>query len=513
MKCTARSLFLIAVGITANFAHGQIPYPNPINHVIVIDQENRTVDNLFGSNSPINQYYLPKLVVSTVGHAYKVVDGKDQTFAVQAVSIPLASTLNSPGSVDADDYDPDHSHKPGWIAACHAAVVTDPSTDCAMDGFNHVKVTCDDGAAGCPGPEYPTYAYVQYKDVAPYFQIASQYGYANSMFQTNQGPSFPSHQFIFTGTSQAGVGAEPTWFVAENKLPANGGANGCIAPEGSTVAQVDPETQEEVNIYPCFTHNTMADLFAGHNPQITWTYYTPGQGSLWSAPDAISAICTDSNGVCTGQYWTKGAANGFIDIKPADVLTDIGICELKQVNWVIPSAAESDHAGVTDGSGPSWVASIVNKIGTSSCRDAVNGKSLTYWQDTVMLITWDDWGGWFDHVVPPPLSPNAPLIASSYVYGFRVPLLVVSAYTPSGTASDNILDFGAILKFIEEIFGGLGTISDDPSNRYADYYAYDDLGEFFNFNQRPRAFKKIEAPVNEEVFLNPNRTLEPPDND
>ena len=144
MKCTACSILLFAVGFSASLGYSQIPYPNPINHVIVIDQENRTVDNLFGSNSAVNQYYLPQLVVSTVGQAYNVVDGKKHTFTVQAVPIPLPSLLNSPGSVAADDYDPDHAHIPSWIAACHAPAVTDPSTECAMDGFNHVTVSCDE---------------------------------------------------------------------------------------------------------------------------------------------------------------------------------------------------------------------------------------------------------------------------------------------------------------------------------------------------------------------------------
>jgi phospholipase C len=48
---------------------------------------------------------------------------------------------------------------------------------------------------------YPEYTYVQSSDVVPYFQIPQQYGYANYMFQTNQGPSFPAHQFLFSGTS------------------------------------------------------------------------------------------------------------------------------------------------------------------------------------------------------------------------------------------------------------------------------------------------------------------------
>ncbi len=505
MKPTFRFLAALVAGFVATAACGQITYPTPIKHVIVIDQENRTVDNLLGSNSPSNQYYLPGLVYSTTGQAYTITGGKKTVFTVNAVSLPLASLLGSAGSIDADDYDPSHSHT-SWGLACDAPLITDPSTACAMDGFNQTKVTCATGATGCPGPAYPTYAYVQYSDVAPYFQIASQYGYANYMFQTNQGPSFPAHQFIFSGTSQAGNGPEPSWFVAENE-PTRYSVNGCAATTGTIVALVNPATQDEkTSMFPCFNHDTMADVFAAASPQITWTYYTPGNTSLLTGPNAIQAICTVKAGKCTGPYWTKGASNGYVDIKPSDVLTDIGDCKLKQVNWVIPNGLEGDHPTGTDGSGPSWVASIVNAIGTQpKCKDGE-----TYWNNTVILITWDDWGGWYEHVVPPALSSKAPVGASSYVYGFRVPLLVVSAYTPAGTVSNTMgLDFGAMLKFIEEIFN-VGYIS--PGD-YADSYANDDLGEFFQFHKPPRSFESIQAPVKKEVFLDPKRPMLPPDND
>jgi phospholipase C len=506
MKNTRWLAAFVLVAVAAIGAGAQITYPNPINHIIVIDQENRSTDNLLGSNAPGNQYYLPDLDVSTTGQAYTLVKGQKSVFTVQAVAIPLASDFGSAGSVEADDYDPGHSHSQ-WITACDAPLKTDPGNMCAMDGFNHIIVTCDLEATDCPGPPYPTYAYVQYPDVAPYFQMASQYGYANYMFQTNQGPSFPSHQFIFGGTSQPGNGPQPSWFVSEN-ASVLGTPQGCLATPSLTVQLVNPSTQDETTkMYPCFNHRTLADVFASATPKITWTYYATGPKSMLTAPNAIQNLCTVKGGICTGQYWTKGKSNGYVDgVNPADILTDISNCNLRQVNWVVPLGLQSDHAGATDGSGPSWVASIINAIGNQrKCR---NGE--IYWNNTVILVTWDDWGGWYEHVVPPAVPSKAPPNAASNVYGFRVPLFVVSAYTPAGTVSNVMgLDFGAMIKFIEEIFN-LGTI---PPGNYADAYAYDDLGEFFEFSAPPRSFQSISAPVGREVFLDPKRRITPADND
>jgi phospholipase C len=136
-----------------------------------------------------------------------------------------------------------------------------------------------------------------------------------------------------------------------------------------------------------------------------------------------------------GGEW---AAN--VDLVPADVLTDIAGCRLSNVSWVIPDGRNSDHAGgTTTTGGPSWVAAIVNAIGTANACDDGAG----YWSDTAILVTRDDWGGWYDHVAPSvPAGPQG-----HYQYGFRVPLLVVSAYTPKGYVNDVPHDFGSVLRF------------------------------------------------------------------
>jgi len=91
------------------------------------------------------------------------------------------------------------------------------------------------------------------------------------------------------------------------------------------------------------------------------------------------------------------------------------------------------------------VAAIVNAIGNSSSSDG----GAEYWKDTAILVTWDDWGGWYDH--EPPTQLNYP--EGGYQYGFRVPLIVVSAYTPKHYINNMQHDFGSILRFIESNFG------------------------------------------------------------
>jgi phospholipase C len=171
---------------------------------------------------------------------------------------------------------------------------------------------------------------------------------------------------------------------------------------------------------------------------------------------------------------------------PAPILSDIGSNNLPAVSWIIPNAKNSDHASETDGGGPSWVASIVNAIGNSS-----------YWSNTVIFITWDDWGGWYDHV--------APKVINSYEYGFRVPLIVVSPYAKAQYISHATHDFGSILRFIEENWGL-------PQLGYADAPA-DNFSDCFNFNQTPLVFQNIPAARDASFFRNDRRPPEGPDND
>jgi phospholipase C len=439
------------------------PPPGKIKHVVVIFQENRTPDNLFQDSVLLQRPDPPDIVQSGK-------DSKGNTIPLKKVSLKAV-------------YNPGHGHD-AFIDQCDLNSATG---QCQMDGADLNPVLCPSGTQDC------TFAYVGPTEVQPYFQMAEQYTFADRMFQTNQGPSFPAHQFIISGTSAPSTGSN--LFAAENPNT-NGPPNaGCDAPVGSTVRLIDPAGSEASNnpVYPCFEHQTLTDLLEAKS--LTWRYYTPGTApyaspAIWTGPEAIQHICGPQDGVCKGSDWTN---NVVIDQK--QILTDItNNHQLRNVTWVIPSGQASDHAGGTDGSGPSWVASVVNAIGNSP-----------YWADTAIFITWDDWGGWYDHVAPPQVRVNCATWGCGYVYGFRVPLIVVSPYVKAQHISHAQHDFGSILKFIETTFSL-------PSLGYADAAA-DDFSDCFDFNQSPLQFKTINAPYNAQYFLNDHTPSTDPDDD
>jgi phospholipase C len=463
-------------------------------HVVVIVQENRTPDNLFQGlcTAPFGSAGNCSTTPSASQYNIQTSNWLDKT---------SPGGLIQPGTVKLNNkYDLDHSHN-GWLAMCDLTPVGAPIPGiCKMDGADGVS---------CKGrcPDKPQFDYVLNKKhiLDPYLEMATQYGWANYMFQTNQGPSFPAHQFLFGGTSAPTTADDAAGVYASSNMTSTGGTGGtqvvagCIAPADTRVKVISPGVGESQEIYPCFEHLTMGDLLSDPTRPVplTWRYYTPSSGSIWTAPNAIMHICESSGpgGECTGQQWKDN-----VDLTYTDVLKDIGSCNLRNVTWAIPSCTNSDHASCNDGSGPSWVASIVNAIGNATQCDGGAG----YWSDTAILITWDDWGGWYDHEAPTILNGDP----GSYQYGFRVPLLAVSAYTPKGYINNNRHDFGSILRFIEHNFGiqqGALTFSDARSAT--------DLQEFFNLNQAPRPFQTINAQKNASYFLNDKRKPIDPDDD
>jgi phospholipase C len=417
-------------GCATGVGPGPLPPPGKIQHVVMIVQENRTPDNLF--------HGLPNADIANSGK-----DSKGRIIALTPIGLVV-------------DYDLDHSHT-GFVDMYRAG---------RMDGADTVPTSCYKGDC-----TFAQFHYVDPNEVQPYLQMAAQYTFADRMFQTNQGPSFPAHQFLIAGTSAPTANSK--FFAAENVLipPGTNQNAGCDGPPGETVALIDPLGNETTKQFPCFEHRTLIDVLDEHG--ISWKYYAPSAGSIWTGPNAIHHLRF-------GNDWLN------VIIPQSKVLTDISNGQLAQVTWVIPDGRSSDHAGINDGSGPSWVASVVNAIGNSP-----------FWSNTVILITWDDWGGWYDHV--------APTVMNSYEYGFRVPLIVMSPYAKKGYVSHVTHDFGSLLRFTEGVFRL-------PVVGYADSLA-DDLSDCFDFTQKPTSFQAFDSKYDAVYFLNDRRPPLDPDDD
>jgi phospholipase C len=403
-----------------------------ISHIVIIVQENRTPDDLFNG--------LPGANTARSG-----LNSKGEVVPLKPIS------LTAP-------YDLSHTHQ-SFVTEYNAG---------QMNGFNNASSTCR-SVTVCIPQEVRAYGYVPRSEVQPYFAMAEQYAFADDMFQTNEGPSFPAHQYIVSGTSAIANGSPLR--AAENPIRPNGiDTGGCDSPSGSLVTLIDASGNEGQSIFPCFSRISMMELL--DRKSLTWRYYQaqPGAG-LWNAPDALVGIRARA-----------GYAHNVVT-PPARVLTDIATGKLADVVWVTPTALASDHALATNGSGPSWVASVVNAIGKSS-----------YWQSTAIFVVWDDWGGWYDHVTPPLLN--------SYELGFRVPLIVISPYAKSHYVSHVEHEFGSILKFTETIFGL-------PSLHTTDERS-DNLFDCFDFSQAPRKFLPIQAKYPPSYFMHQPST-EPDD--
>jgi phospholipase C len=398
--------------------------PTPIQHVVIIFQENRTTDYLFNG-----------MLAYGANIATTAVDSSGNVVPLKPISL-------------AAPYDLGHGHK-SFVADCDMQ----PSNTCKMDGFDK-----DIPAKYHLRP----FGYAPQSEVQPYLDMATQYVFADNMFQTNQAGSFPAHQYIYSGDASGepatadNVSSDPFNSKTGAKTPA-----GCDAPALSVVDTIDPVTGSPgPTPFPCFDRPVLSDLLNEH--AVTWKYYEDGLGAgLWHAPDAIRHI-------------RFGPWYAMVITPPQTILKDISQNRLPGVSWVMPADGQhSDHSGNRSTAGPSWVAAVVNAIGQSS-----------YWNTTAILITWDDWGGWYDHV--PPQQFN------SYELSFRVPLVIVSPYAKMGASRQGYVshvqyEFGSILAFAEETFGiakgSLGA-TDVRAN---------DLSDAFDFTQNPRPFVVISA--------------------
>jgi phospholipase C len=358
-----------------------------ITHVVIIMQENRSMDNFF--------HGYPGAQTATTGK-----DSHGNTITLQ----PIA--MNAP-------FDLIHRFT-------QAVAAIDYPKGETMDGFD--QTTCSPSSK-CP--VNPQYTYVQQTDVQPYWNMAKQYVLADHFFSSALDGSFEGHQYLIAGQ------AEQTWGIP------TGSTWGCDGGTSNTVTLLNnstkPGTTTTNSIEPCFdppvtqlTDTTLGDEMDAKG--LPWAYYAPAApglpgndpGYIWSAYDAI-------NHIRNGPDWAKNVIS-----PPKQFITDVKAGKLGAVTWIAPDLVNSDHPLCGSCTGAAWVKSLVNTIGKSSL-----------WNTTAIFILWDDWGGFYDSVPPPLLDYDG--------LGLRVPLIVISPYTRKNKVAKSTYEFGSILKFTENL--------------------------------------------------------------
>jgi phospholipase C len=275
-----------------------------VQHVVIIVQENRTLDNLF-------QGY---------PGADTVASGKNS----KGKTIKLTSTPLE------DQYVLDHSSASMFLA-CNGKPL---GQNCKMNGFDQ------DYHIG--GPANPQYVYVPQSETAPYFALANEFVLADRMFQSHLDESFVSHQYIIA--AQAGTTVNlPSDYVW-----------GCDGGGGDVVPTLNQDRSIGPSITACFDYNTLGDELDA--AKLTWRFYTStvdGDGGEWSGYQAISHIRY-------GPDWTNDV------ITPqSQFFTDLAGGNLANVTWITPTCEESDHVNCGGKLGPQWVSTLVNAIGAS----------------------------------------------------------------------------------------------------------------------------------------------------
>jgi hypothetical protein len=523
--------------------HGKalVSYPTQIEHVVVIVMENRTVDNLFagfyGFNYPGG---------GTFGSRMNLCNPTNTSLCGgfgPLTQYNLFCTTNCQNQVDTSMIDPTHHHVDSfWFEA---------------QGYSLGNQVYQDNKGyetfGCPGKFCANMAtgltFVPTQQVWPYatmfagpyslgtshFAGGSVGAVANNILQSNEGPSWVAHQYLLSGQSGGYTDAstapdamaENPGFTGEDKMMPAGGdidTNGTYPdeedPSSTYVGCGNPNNAEAtVNMTESYKQ-ARADEAAGMNmlpkacsdyPTIvdeaatagySWEYIAHNNNSIWSAPLGVKHLYKDViNGTQSSiGFQVDPDAKGFV--QSLYVASPVGgYPELPNLTYITPCTGSSDHPnaqGKDDGT--QWLPWLINSIAQSP--------NPSNWQNTVFLVTWDDWGGWFDSYQPmeqvgPVQFPFHPspnpynVTQDANEWGFRVPLILISPYvTSSGYVSNSPSGVGVarsqagMTALIEDLFHLPRMATDDTTNviSLANGTTASDIGDMINLNNSPAPY-------------------------
>ena len=342
---------------------------NPIKHIVIMDKENRTFDNMFGT--------FPGANGSTT------------------YTDPFGRTHPLTHQPDRLREDIDHSPE-----AAHLA-----DNKGKMNMFSRLHGATQGGVDLADSQFYQS-------DIPNYWAYAKTFALADSFFSTVAGPSFPNHLFSIA-SEDANVAANPTSSMW-----------GCDAPSGTTVEQLTSDGKQSL-VFPCFDFMTLGDLLSQRG--ISWKDDAPGQGQsgyIFSSYDAIRHVRLTS-------AWSQHV------VDYSQFAMDAASGNLPTVSWLVEPSTVSDHPPASICAGENWTVQQINAVMSNP----------TKWAHTAIILTWDDFGGFYDHVSPP-TGPNPQI-----EYGFRVPAIIISPYARPGFVDHTMYGFPSMLKFVEDILG------------------------------------------------------------
>jgi len=323
-----------------------------------------------------------------------------------------------------------HDVAHGWVAAVTAM------NGGAMNQYDLIE-------GGNQNGEFMSYREFDQSDIPNYWTYAQDFVLSDNTFSSEEGPSFPNH--LYTVSAQSGGVIDIPFIVGSSGGKAETPEWGCDAPVNAGVRIRDSTTGIFSYEFPCWSYQTLADSL--QNANVSWKYYAPSQGEQgynFSTLDAFSQIRNTS-------LWTTNVVNN------SQFVTDAEKGNLPAVSWLV-DGPDNEHPPNSTCQGENWTVQQINAI--------MSGPD---WASTAIVLTWDDFGGFYDHVPPPQVD--------GYGLGMRVPLLIISPYARAGYITHTQYEFASVLKTIEEQFSlPYLTPRDTQAN---------DLWDSFDFTQTP----------------------------
>ena len=438
-----------------------------IEHVVIIMQENRTFDEYFGTFPGADGFPLD----AQGNIAVCIPNPFEPDTCARPYHDPKECQIGGPHSYSAHVTSVNGGKMDGFLQAFKDASKPCPKDTDPNAGSNCGRTTED---------PMNVMGYKDERDIPNYWAYAREYGLQDRMFAPSNSWSVPAHLYMVSGWSAKCSSKDAMSCVNEGDAPETPKSW-----QKASYRRIHPEVDPED--YPDFENPIYAwtDItYLLHKYGVSWGYYV--HSGLEPDCDEVSGPITCKPGVQnarTSNIWNP--LPYFQTVKDNQQLKNIQPMKqfdravrtgtLPAVSWVIPSNEVSEHPRSKVSEGQAWVTRTVNSIMKSDL-----------WDSTAIFISYDDWGGFYDHVAPPEVDVNG--------YGIRVPGLVISPYAKKGYIDHQTLSHDAYLKFIEDVFMDGARIDAQTSGRpdarplvREDLPILGDLRNAFDFTQPPRA--------------------------